>query len=94
MIRRDRHSAASSSSHRGPNRGKPTSYQAQTQAAKTPASNPYLPDDDDAGDASASKGRSMHRQLQFNRAGRHVRAAEEARREAQLEAIFRRSLLC
>ncbi|CAO1625618.1 unnamed protein product [Parajaminaea phylloscopi] len=58
--------------------------------------NPYLStaaeQDDGPGAAGSSqlKGRSMHRQLQFNRAGRHVRAAEESRREAQLEALKKR----
>lgn len=51
--------------------------------------NPYLSQstEDEAG---PSKGRSMHRAIQFNRPGRHVEAAEEARREARMEALKKR----
>lgn len=66
-----------------------------TGTVAPPKANPYLSEDAGAADAQNTasgsvKGRSMHRQLQFNRAGRHVRAAEEARREAKLEALKRR----
>lgn len=51
--------------------------------------NPYLSrgEEDDQGRV---KGRNMHRSLQFHKPGRHVREAEEARREAQMEALKKR----
>lgn len=59
-------------------------------APEVPKVNPYLAEADETATASGSKGRSMHRQLQFNRAGRYVKAAEEARHEAELEALKKR----
>lgn len=50
--------------------------------------NPYLTKEDDA--ENRVKGRNMHRSLQFHKPGRHVREAEEARREAQMEALKKR----
>ncbi|PWN93632.1 PRP3-domain-containing protein [Acaromyces ingoldii] len=56
--------------------------------------NPYLSQtdgDEEAGLSSvAPKSRSMHKGMAFHRPGRHVRAAEEARREAQMEALKKR----
>ncbi|PWN26883.1 PRP3-domain-containing protein [Jaminaea rosea] len=72
------------------------SYARGAKASATPEPikvNPYLSTEDDASAGPSSTGaakRSMHRPLQFNRAGRHVAAAEEARREAQLEALQKR----
>jgi U4/U6 small nuclear ribonucleoprotein PRP3 len=50
--------------------------------------NPYLSTEGE--DESRVKGRNMHRSLQFHKPGRHVREAEEARREAQMEALKKR----
>ncbi|UZJ55170.1 hypothetical protein CBS101457_004490 [Exobasidium rhododendri] len=50
--------------------------------------NPYL--STEGQDEERVKGRNMHRSLQFHKPGRHVREAEEARREAQMEALKKR----
>lgn len=62
--------------------------------SKPPApekTNPYLTDESSAGAASdvgpTPKRRSMHRSLQFNRPGVHIMAAEQARRDAQMEQL-------
>lgn len=51
--------------------------------------NPYLARDEGEGD-DAGRMRSRRRALVFNAPGRHIRAAEDARREAQMEALKRR----
>lgn len=54
-----------------------------------PHLNPYLAAAEEE-DAAQAKGRARHRNMTFNAPGRHIRAAEEARREAQMEALKRR----
>lgn len=51
--------------------------------------NPYLSIEGND-EENKVKGRNMHRNLQFHKPGRHVREAEEARREAQMEALKKR----
>jgi len=50
--------------------------------------NPYL--NLEGQEEERVKGRNMHKSLQFHKPGRHVREAEEARREAQMEALKKR----
>lgn len=54
--------------------------------------NPYLTPatNEDDGEASMPRARAKRRVMQFNAPGRHIRAAEEARREAQMEELKRR----
>ncbi|CAO1630966.1 unnamed protein product [Jaminaea pallidilutea] len=72
------------------NRGRMT--QAQAQAPAPEKVNPYLAagEDEQAAGPSTARMRSMHRPLTFNRAGRHIEAAEAARKEAELEALKQR----
>ena len=55
---------------------------------KEESANPYL--STEGTEAERGRGRNMHRSLQFHKPGRHVREAEEARREAQMEALKKR----
>ncbi|MCO5585231.1 hypothetical protein L7F22_039164 [Adiantum nelumboides] len=54
--------------------------------------NPYLSSiaTEDDGEGSIPRARTKRRMMQFNAPGRHIRAAEEARREAQMEELKRR----
>ncbi|PWN52419.1 PRP3-domain-containing protein [Violaceomyces palustris] len=63
--------------------------------APPPQINPYLAgsldtEDEAAGSEFKPKPRSMHKGFQFHKPGRHIREAEEARREAQMEELKRR----
>ncbi|SJX64216.1 related to PRP3-essential splicing factor [Sporisorium reilianum f. sp. reilianum] len=63
----------------------------RTHAA--PESNPYLQASRELAAETSAEGpkqRSMHKGFQFHKPGRHVREAEELRREQQMEALKRR----
>lgn len=65
------------------------------QASTEATANPYLAAaaaaaDQEGEDGQRVRTRTMHKGLTFNAPGRHIRAAEEARREAQMEALKRR----
>lgn len=62
-------------------------------SAAPPESNPYLQASQTLREESSDdkpKGRSMHKSFQFHKPGRHIREAEEVRREQQMEALKRR----
>ncbi|CAO1620435.1 unnamed protein product [Sympodiomycopsis kandeliae] len=89
-IASNRHSRASPSIATGASRKGGPSPSVETV-------NPYLShaDEGDEQDPSAVAGpsrgnRSMHKALQFNRPGRHIQAAGEARKQAELEALKKR----
>lgn len=69
---------------------------ATATSADSAAANPYLTAaSEELADSTPKYGRpagsrSMHRTLKFNRQGRHIAAAEEARKEAELEALKKR----
>lgn len=80
-------------------RPSPSSSRSTPFGASTPKANPYLADSaqaapegaaEDQLPGAAPKNRSMHRAFQFNKPGRHMQAAEEMRREAQMEDLKRR----
>lgn len=79
------------------NKGKPVSGPSSSTTMRgSPAMNvnPYLfsaeaQGDDDA-EGSVPRARAKRRVMTFNAPGRHIRAAEEARREAQMEELKRR----
>lgn len=59
------------------------------RASSEQSANPYLATGEDDGGVGF-RNRTTHRSLAFNRPGRHIRAAEEARRQAQMEDLKKR----